>query len=394
MDLDKFLEKDIIEFLELKDKEREERKDEASEEIVEKISTHQTQYQLFQDAIERKDFYSAEKMFEDVKNKFARATSESEKNKYMTLMENMYTDLQNSDFENFEKKEDVEKEFVNEIKSLEKDDKLIHGKKRIEQEKELKEQKIKIKNEISECQEKIIDYLQREDLEAAIKEYKKMKARFDMYPEEPKEEKQEVFTTVISTYYQLRKLETLKRSRTENKKKQEEDKRKTLLSETKQEVMLSTKKINIYLGDKQLKNSMSEYNKLKDLFETFPRNLKEERKALYEITLKIYKQIHEKTEEIKRTTITKEKEGKEKEVPKEKEHLDFIMELKKDVREIIFLMKDQKIKEAENNLLDIRRRMTGFPPNKAIEKAMFEHLIKEITHRLNFLKQTLEVKNA
>ncbi|NQU98901.1 hypothetical protein HQ533_05535 [Candidatus Woesearchaeota archaeon] len=389
MDLDKFLERDVIEFLEQKDLERKEKREVISEE-VEEFSMDKDYYQIFREALEKRDLYSAKKMFEEVKEKFAKAETDVEKNTFTGLIENMYTDLKN-----FDAKEDVEKEFVKEITGMEAITKEPIDDKKAKQEKELVDKKIKIKNEIAVHQEKTAEFLQKMDLEAAMSEYRKMKGSFEGFPDGAKQEKEEIFNDVISSYYQIKRLENLKKKETSQEDRKKDDERRRILSKTKQEVLLSTKKTKVFLQQGDLKKAMIEYDSnLKKTFEMFPKDMIEEKRALYHLTLKVYDQIHKKSEEIKRSGTTKKDRGKEKEVPEHKEHLDFIMDLKKEVRATITLMKERKIVDAGHKLLEIKRRMNNFPEDKVMEKAQFEHLIEEITHRLNFLRQSLEVKNA
>jgi len=386
MNIESFLEKDIIEFLEKKDLERKEKREIVAEEI-EEFSLKKDYYKLFKTALEKRDLYTAKKLFEEVQQNFANAETDVEKETYTGLMENMFTEMKG-----FDAKEETEKEFVKEITSMG-TIKEIESKE-IKKD-EFEEKKIKIKNELAVASEEISEFLQKGDLAAAMNEYKSMKGRFNEFPDEAKVEKEELFNDLISSYYQIKKLEKIKKEEKEETKKEKDEKKKQLLSRTKEDVLLVTKKIEIFLKQGKLTKAMEEYENLKEIFDNFPKKFEEEKKALYKHTIKVYKAIKKRTEEIKRK---KTKKSMKKEItPEEREKnksLNFIINLKKEVKDTIMLIKERKLEEAEVKLLEVKRMMNWFPEDKQSEKEQFEHLIDEITHRINFLKQTPNIQNA
>lgn len=394
MNLDVYLEKDITEFLEKKELERRQKELKDTAPKVEDFSMEQDFYKDFQGALDKRDLFKAKKIFDQTQRLVANADSEEDKSNYTDMIENMYTDLMG-----FSAEEDSEKEFIHNLKGI--------GPLQTEfdtdvNDEGLEKKKIKIKNEIALSVQKISEFLQNTDGAAAMIEYKKMRGSFNEYPANPKHEKEELFNDVISSYYQIKKLEKIKKLESNRTQRKKDEKREKILIDAKENILVFTQKIQVFLKEKELKKAMEEYEQAKVMFEKFPEKYSEERKALYTHLLDLYKDIKKKAEEIKgknKIVIKKkviEKQIEEKEVDekdKDKRTHSFIVDLKKEVRDIILLMKDHKIKEAEMNLLEVKRKMNWFPEGKDNEKQQFEHLIDEINHRINFLKQTPKIKN-
>ncbi|MBC8495100.1 hypothetical protein H8D36_03030 [archaeon] len=394
MNLDVYLEKDITEFLEKKELERRQKELKDTAPKVEDFSMEQDFYKDFQEALDKRDLFKAKKIFDQTQRLTANAESEEDKNNYTDMVENMYTDLMS-----FSAEEDSEKEFIHNLKGM---DSLQTEFGTEVNDNGLEKKKIKIKNEIALSVQKISEFLQNTDGAAAMTEYKKMRGSFNEYPANPKHEKEELFNDIISSYYQIKKLEKIKKLESNRTQKKKDEKREKILTDAKENILVFTHKIQVFLKEKELKKAMEEYEQAKVMFEKFPEKYSEERKALYTHLLDLYKDIKKKAEEIKgknKIVIKKkviEKQIEEKEVEekdKDKRSHSFIVDLKKEVRDIILLMKDHKIKEAEMNLLEVKRKMHWFPEGKDNEKQQFEHLIEEINHRINFLKQTPKIKN-
>ena len=203
MNLDVYLEKDITEFLEKKELERRQKELKDTAPKVEDFSMEQDFYKDFQEALDKRDLFKAKKIFDQTQRLTANAESEEDKNNYTDMVENMYTDLMS-----FSAEEDSEKEFIHNLKGM---DSLQTEFGTEVNDNGLEKKKIKIKNEIALSVQKISEFLQNTDGAAAMTEYKKMRGSFNEYPANPKHEKEELFNDIISSYYQIKKLEKIKK---------------------------------------------------------------------------------------------------------------------------------------------------------------------------------------
>ena len=289
-------------------------------------------------------------------------------------------------------KEEVKKlraeqeKFKEEVKKLKEEQKHLK-----EEEKALEESQEELINEtkieILKAQRNIAESLNKKDLKSAIKEYKAMKEHFNDIPSKSAKTKEEMFNDLISSYYQIRKLERIMKGELVQPTQLKDEEFIELFKQTKENVSLLTKRITVLLGDENLKQAINEYNNLKKLFDEFPKESKAEKKNLYKHTIKIYKNIRNELKKIKTKSVTEKK-------PTSKGAKDTykIIALKNEIKEIITLMKAKKLEEAEIKLLNVKKESNSLPDEKAEEKSKLEHISDELSHRLNFLRHTTKNK--
>ena len=364
MDLQNFLEEDMVRFLEQKQREQENKREEASEEI-EEFSMDKDYEKLMKKALEYRDFYTAKKLFDEVKKKLSTADTKLEEKTYTKLLENLYTTIRG-----FGMQEETGDDFIKEITEASQE---IQSKSM--------SYKDKIKKDIESLNHKLAKHLKNEDLLAATREYKKMKSRFNEFPDDDHEEKEELFKDVISGYYQIKKLEKILREEDEQEQNREKIDKQKILEETKEDVLLHTQKIKVFLEDEKVKEAMLEYLNLKNIFEEFPDSLMEEKKAIYSHIMNMYKAIKKKKEELYGKTDQKSLDAM------------FLVDLRSKIKNTIKLMKEKDLGQAESMLMDVKHQMHNFPQNKVKEEEKFNELIEQIETRINFLRQTRELKN-
>ena len=231
MDLEKFLEKDIIEFLEKKDIERKQKSVVISEEL-EEFSTDKDYMTLFKSALQNKDIIRAKGLFLEVQNKFANSKKEVEKEAYTGLIETMFTEMQSLD-----QNKETDKAFIEELSDMKIiEDKILSDGDRFK--KDFNDNKEKIKSAILELGESIYEDLQKNDLLSAINKYKILKQKFAQFPDELKEEKESLFNDLITYYYQIRKLEKIKIHDTREARIERSELKKEVLTSVKEESLI------------------------------------------------------------------------------------------------------------------------------------------------------------
>ncbi|MBU0665947.1 MAG: hypothetical protein KKC26_01160, partial [Nanoarchaeota archaeon] len=222
MDLNLFLEKDIIEFLEKEENKRRNRMEEVEDEEFDFFNIQKDYYKRLIRALDQNDVEKAKEIFDDVKKKHEEAKNELEKKQLYTLLDDIYMEIKKHTDKT---KNDAELE--QEVESIEKDGVITKESDKQEQKKEQE----KIKNEIAESSVKINSYLRKEDLQAAMIEYKTMKSKFNKL-DGTEEEKEDVFQDVMAAYYQIKRLE----KHVQEKKLTREQKKKIDKEETAKKV--------------------------------------------------------------------------------------------------------------------------------------------------------------
>ncbi|MFH1770381.1 MAG: hypothetical protein ABH828_02375 [archaeon] len=254
--------------------------------------------------------------------------------------------------------------------------------------------KSEIKQHVEEFSEKIFVAIQNKDLAKAMVLYKSMKHEFKKYPEKDEKEKEKLFNDLIEAYYQIKKLEKNQLEEKIHVEKLEEDKKEHLLGDVNEKIQLILKKIKVYLNHDDITKAMEEYDKLKTVFEKFPREFKEERRKLYDHMVVVYNEIHKQSNIQKQKEMDEEKaEPLSKEKDDKKGNINFLIEQKKKIRDIISLMKQKNFEEAGLKLLEAKQAINRFPEEEMAEKEQYTNIVDEINHRLNFLKQTMEINN-
>jgi len=431
MDIDHFLEKDIIEYLEKKSLEKQERRAEFDELESEKSFSPKKDYQfLLQQALDNDELVSAKNVFSEAQNQLKQATTEKDKQGYNDLVEDMYTKIQahSRKEELIQAKEDlVSKESSIQKEKNNKDNLDKEQTKRAEEQtkketsdlRKNKDSNRSIKNldplkkRILENSRMIGESLRNHDLLNAMKQYHDMRHNFSLIKES--DEREEVFNVLITAYYQIKKAEQSVKAATIHKKKIEAEQKKQIIDDTKTKALMLSKKIQVFLKEEDYKKVIEEYNKLKDLFETIPKKYKEERKSMYNHILKVYNVIKKRVENQKdavnnrgvKSGIKSNKSNNKlksenqttKQSVKQPVKLKLnptnkpttkpvTIDIKSKIKDVIMLMNNGKTHEAEIELLGIKQQVDNLTDKPSNKKKQFEEVIDEVNHRINFLKQT------
>ncbi|MBU1202005.1 MAG: hypothetical protein KJ583_06035 [Nanoarchaeota archaeon] len=414
MDINKFLQKEIIEFLERKKEGREDIIAEVEEERLEGGSylTKKDYVKLLQDALAKKDVGTAKNLFNEAQGRLTNAASEDERQHFTMVIDKLYAKIKEFSIEEEEIKKRIEKERAKQEdlkRELEKEKELLEKKKDATQKKPVekdKEQKKKlspieelkanIKKDMAESALNISSHLQKGNLKPAMEEYNLMKEKFKAFPKDNKEEKEELFNDLISNYYQIKKVENKIKKEEEEVKVQKTNINKEQFEKSKQESLLSLKKMKVFLQQDDLKKVIDEYKKLKSIFNEFPKGYEAERKSLYEKIMQVYSEIKNRTSASRKSQELKAQDSKEPikesaESIEEKSFVKKIVDLKEDLKQTILLMKERKLPEAQLKLINVKHCVEMLPDEKKPEKEQFEKIIDQVNHRLNFLKHSSEL---
>ena len=77
---------------------------------------------------------------------------------------------------------------------------------------------------------------------------------------------------------------------------------------------------------------------------------------------------------------------------RKKEVQPFMLMIKKELKETIKQMKKGLVVEADNSLLEAKHMTELIPDEFKTEKKQFEEIINEVEHRINFLRNTVTVR--
>jgi len=206
IELSKFFERDIIEFLDQKKAERS-----GIDASKEKF------YGDYESALKKGDFQKGAEIFEEALTQY---NSLNRDNPYKSIM---YEDilemielskkgLINMDEENNLTKllkllseQEIESHMPDIIQAIEKI-KVERAQVRIAQESKLYEEKAKIDKIIKELSQELFILLRKKDLKKAIDKYKNLKETFEKYPPKFDNEKQEVYEDILAFYMQIKRL--------------------------------------------------------------------------------------------------------------------------------------------------------------------------------------------
>ncbi|MBW2990473.1 hypothetical protein KY348_02080 [Candidatus Woesearchaeota archaeon] len=317
MDFDKFLERDIIEFL-----------DEQTMKVAEKAAGLREEefdlYEITQDyskeineALKEGDLRKARKVFEEVKNKYIKAPETSlSKKRFYIIMEEIYQRIKD-----YEAKEEGKKSLFETIKEYEATG--LFTKPELLKERETQRVSIILSsiNRKEKKLEKITSQrpLRPEDFREAIKTYREVKELIRRIPNTYAKDKSRAYGSALSWYYTLKKLKQgfgdKKIFEKEKKARKREPVEKKLeeIRRFKQEIIKSHTKIAGYLKNKELVKSMEEYRHLKELCEHLPIEMEEEKTALLADALSLYesiKKMKKSLDEKQARLFAEKKEGR------------------------------------------------------------------------------------
>ena len=396
MDFDKFLEKDIIEFL-----------DEQTMLIAEKVAGIREEefdlYEITQDyskeineALKDRDLRKARKVFEEVKNNYLNAPENSlSKKRFYIIMEEIYERIKD-----YEAKEEGKKSLFETIKEYEV--KGLFSRPDLFEEK--RTQHINLILRTIARKDKEIEILlskrpiKEDDLKDAIKKYREVKELIRRMPNAYAKEKSKAYESALSWYYTIKKLKL------ELGKKKEEKKLKKSAPEVpvenklekvrtlKQELINSHNRIAEHLKNRELKKSIAEYRHLKQLCESFPQEMEEEKTALLADALSLYESIKKLKNQLVqrhgREFVEKQEAKAEEEHRKAKK-----AEIKKELGIIKEMLEKKDAVNAINEYKKAKELFRQFPDHPPDEKKeLYDEIIAE--HKdIQMLEDDLRKKN-
>ena len=347
MDLESYLEQNIIDFLEKKEAEKEIKATQIRKE-QESFRMKKDYLGILRSAISTENFEKAKEIFDEADNEFAKAKTDIERKQYTEMMDTMFLMIRKHDSLKKEIKRMIEKkerehEEQKQKEAIKTEEKPVSLSKmqpkgvvmtEVPAEEPMNKDDVQklvvaVKKDLENSNIKISQYLETNNFNAAMDEYKQMKKRFDQVPDYA-EEKKNLFEDLISCYNQIKKLEHLVTKEITDEIKKNKEKRKKLFEETKEKVLLTSKKIKVFLQNTQYRNAMLEYNEIKELFDSYPLEYKTERSVFYKQLIHVYEEIKKIIEENYHKKIFKEKKPlktlKKEDNPEIKREITLIME--------------------------------------------------------------------
>lgn len=215
MDLNTFLERDIMQFLETIEVKREEKISEVSEEM-ENIQMDKNYPKLLEEALKKRDLIQAKNLFEEVNEKLKDSKTDVEKDVFLNVLDDMYTNIKlfstNKESEKLELKKitelhkQKEEADISETAVSEKPDKETTKQLIFEPEtaKDLEDKKNRLKKAITEEESKISELMHKNELLEAIKEFSVMKEKVADFPTQFIRERSQLEEQLRITYNKLK----------------------------------------------------------------------------------------------------------------------------------------------------------------------------------------------
>lgn len=381
-ELERFFEKDVIDFLD------------------KKLALRGAQSEIndLETAIKKKDYEEASRIIQEAIEKFNRTDvkdvyREVNFNKVLELIRiaHAYTDTLTErnkliiDLELLEKSGELNKDSSKNINVFE-ERKIKELRKKEERLREDRDKARRIENESIEINKKLFESIRTKDVNAAILNYKKLKNKFSQYPNSLKQEKTEFFNDLIAYYMRIKKIksELLEQQDKNNYgaaniNKEDRDKARDINDQIAQ----INREIFVSLRKEDLKNAILNYKKLKDFFENYPDSFLLEKKDLHNDVLSFYNKIDKLKKKIlkqKNKSILSQK-AQEKGIK--------LGEIKEHVEEIKKYIEENKLTEARLRTLEFKNRINNIPENyiniKNILNNVADHLIQkmELAKRAN-----------
>ncbi|MFH0870432.1 MAG: hypothetical protein V1866_05245 [archaeon] len=323
MEFDKFLEKDMVDFL-----------SEAAAKLADKAAAvREEEFDMFEitqdyskeinSALKENDLRKAQHVFENVKNKYMQAPDNSmSKKRLYIIMEEIYEKIKD-----FESRDKGKKDLFESIKDYEAEG--LFTRPELFEKKE--EEKLSIILSSIPVKEKALeritsrDSLNSNELREAIRIYHELKALIAKIPEPYGKEKSAIAAKIVGHYYAIKKLkeQSMKKSlpaqptravgvssgkpaaqpstAQDNPKPEDvrpvED-RLAGIRHLKSDIVMLHDKIITSINSKDLKSSLSGYKQMRKLCDEFPSELNDEKTALRADALSLYDKINKLKQEL------------------------------------------------------------------------------------------------
>ncbi len=399
MDFDKFLEKDIVEFLDKKAQSIAEKAAGIREEEFDLYEISQDYTDEINKSLEKEDLKKAREIFEDVKNRYLKAPEGSlSKKRLYTIMEELYEKIKD-----YESQEQGKKSLFDTIKEYEKQGLFSRPELFREQ---LRQRPELITAEISK-KEKLLQQIKdkktitAQDLRQAALTYRQIKELVKNMPDN--KEKQKAYDSALSWYYTIKnmKKELLNQEQKPEKKPEPkiEEKEKIMVEEElgrvrriKQKIIESHQRIAEHIRNRDMVKSIQEYRHLKELCEEFPNKMEEEKTELLADTLSLYRSIQELEEQLKKERHLEKQEQKAEEHEQEQRS-----SLKKQIMQELRIIKQdlnqKKALEAVKEYKKLRTLFNQYPDQPLEEKKEVYNEIISAHKDITLLEEKLEEKS-
>jgi len=406
MDFDKFIERDIMEFLDNQAMLVAEKAAGIREEEFDLYEINKDYAKEISDALKNEDLKKAKQIFEDVKTQYQKAANNSlSKKRLYTIMEEIYERIKD-----YEEKDEGKKSLFETIKDYEEKGlfaappdtataasnepgagtgTLIFS---IIAEKEKELERISTK--------KPFKY---EDLEAAVNAYRRLKELIQKIPESEPQKKEKIYDAALSWYYIIKKLKEkliaegqIKTAQaTQPESKPEKKNVEQILQEVrklKEEIVRSHTKIADCIKNRDLKDSIEEYSHLKQLCEQFPQEMEEEKTTLLADALSLYESINKLKTALAKQGVTEQAAAKEQtREAEDKEKIKNEIRTKLEIIKNLFMQKNTPGAISEYNTL--RALFNTYPEQPAEEKKQLYDSIINAHKNMKMLEDNLKSKS-
>ncbi|MBN2052690.1 hypothetical protein JW756_04255 [Candidatus Woesearchaeota archaeon] len=406
MDFDKFIEKDILEFLDKQAMNIAEKAAGLREEEFDLYEINKDYSKEIDSALKEGDLGKAQKIFEDVKNHYIKAppTSLSKKRLY-TIMEEMYEKIKD-----FESKEEGKKNLFDTIREYENKG-LFKTPGLTAEDREASIANIDLLMSSITTKEKELEETinkkpaSKESIQQAVSQYRELKSLIKKIPEAYKKEKSEAYDSALSIYYTIKKLKESMREEQEKKitaqvseeKNIEEEKiieqRLAEIRTLKEEIIKSHDQIAELIKKNDIQNSVSEYKRLKTLLEQFPHEMEAEKTALLADALALYESIKKLKQKAKEATEQENIMLQEKQ--KEEDSREKIrQDLNNRMNNIKGLLKQKDALGAISAYKELKKVFANYPEQPAEEKKQLYEDILSAHKDIKLLEDDLRKKAA
>lgn len=236
-----------------------------------------------------------------------------------------------------------------------------------------------LKGEIIKSHMQIADYIKKRELNRSIEEYNHLKKLCEQFPQEMSEEKTALLADALSLYESINKLKKSlsQQGLVEESASEESWKEKENRERIKSEIKSKLETIKNLFQQKNVAGAISEYNKLRALFNTYPEQPADEKKQLYEEIMHAHKNIKMLEDDLKKKAPAQSK--------------DKIADIKKILEETNSLLDKGKSEEATHNLLEAKHRTQLLPKEEFDEKYNLVKEIEKLEHKLTFVKNVRKI---
>src|SRR4030043_424465 len=382
MDFEKFIEKDIIEFLDELTMMAAEKAAELREEEFDLYEITEDYSREITKALKEGNLRKAQEIFEDVKNKFTKAPENAlSKRRFYIIMEEIYEKIKD-----YEANEEGKKSLFETIREYE--EKGLFAKPDVTQKKDtgsisLLLSTINIKEKELErltSKKPITNY----DFAKAIQKYRQLKELIKRIPIKYEKEKAKAYESALTWFYTIRRLkertekaelakagmeeektalladalslyESIKRLKQNLEKErgtqvetiEREEQEQRVAVAAKDEIRSKLYMLKQFLAERNSSGAAKEYEEIRDLFKNYNEGSLEEKKQLFDEIIGAHKDIRLLDEDVKRKSPSYDQDN--------------VAEIRKQLEEIQELLEKNMVEQATHQLLEAKHRIEMLP---------------------------------